>query len=188
MADLNSRILHRAIALQGGTKKLATELRVKHEQLLGWAQGRRAIPASMLEKLLDIVLAADVASLTGEGANAEKGLLRVLVVDDDDAAAYALARIVKSLGYEVKMAASGREALETARDFRPQLVFVDLRMPDMDGSQVAAHLKAEGLGTHIVAATAYPAELERQRTTAFAAHLVKPVDQRSLQQLLTSLH
>jgi len=69
-------------------------------------------------------------------------------------------------------------------------VFIDLRMPGMDGVEVAEQLKADGLATHVVAATAYRSELERQRTAAagFAAHLLKPIDQQSLEQLLTKLH
>lgn len=188
MKDLYARIVQRAIAIKGSTEALAAFLGVANEKVAQWAQAQGSIPAPMLEKLLDVVLAADVASLTGP--NAGKALPRVLVIDDDLAAAYGLARIVKGLGYDVETAIDGRTALEIARRFRPQLIFVDLRMPDIDGVEMAHRLRAEGLGTHLVASTAYPSELERERTTkaGFSAHLVKPVDQRSLEQLLTGLH
>src|SRR6185295_16147390 len=149
------------------------------------------IPADVVEKLVDLLLAADLASLI-EAARHErlKPLPRVMVIDDDPGSAYSLARVVKQLGYPVDVANDGPTALELARRIRPEVVFIDLRMPGMDGVEVAEQLKADGLATHVVAATAYRSELERQRTAAagFAAHLLKPIDQQSLEQLLTKLH
>jgi len=189
MKDLYIRILERAASITGGSEPLAAQLKIPHERLALWMQGKRSIPGDILEKLLDSVLAADVASLTLQSKAPAKDLLRVLVIDDDPASGYGLSRIVKGLGYDVETAVDGRTALEVARRFRPQLVLVDLRMPDIDGVEMAQRLKAEGLGTHIVAATAYPSELERERVTkaGFSAHLVKPIDQRSLELLITGL-
>jgi len=191
MNDLHHKILDRVTELSGGSEKIATHLGVSHSVVQLWSQGKATIPADVVEKLVDLLLAADLASLI-EAARHErlKPLPRVMVIDDDPGSAYSLARVVKQLGYPVDVANDGPSALELARRVRPEVVFIDLRMPGMDGVEVAEQLKADGLATHVVAATAYRSELERQRTAAagFAAHLLKPIDQQSLEQLLTKLH
>lgn len=67
---------------------------------------------------------------------------RILVVDDEES----LARILKlnlesNGGYEVRVENDGRRAIEAAREFRPDLILLDVIMPDVDGGQVAAELK-----------------------------------------------
>jgi CheY-like chemotaxis protein len=189
--NLNARILVRAIELKGSADALAAHIGTTEERVLLWKQGRAHIPAEMLDKLLDVLLDADVASLTGAKTPLPKAQPpRVLVIDDDPSGAYSLARVLKQLGHEVATAGDGPAALLLARRFKPDVVFVDLRMPGMDGVEIARLLRAEGLGTHIIAATAYRAELERDRTTAagFSAHVLKPVDQRALREILTALH
>jgi CheY-like chemotaxis protein len=188
---LHLKILNRVLELSGGSEKVAARLQVSHSVVELWAQGKAGIPDEVVEKLVDLLLAADLASLI-EAARQErlKPLPRVMVIDDDPGGAYSLAHVIKQLGYPVDIAHDGPSALELARRTRPEVVFVDLRMPGMDGVDVADQLRAEGLVTHVVAATAYRSELERQRTAAagFAAHLLKPIDQQSLEQLLTKLH
>ena len=191
MNDLHLRILNRVIELSGGIDALARRLQVSSSALQLWVQGKANIPADVVEKLVDTILAADLASLI-EAARQEhpKAHAPVLVVDDDPAGAYSLARVIKQLGYPVETASDGQSALELARRIHPEVVFVDLRMPGMDGVQLAEQLKAEGLATHIVAATAYRSELERERTAAagFVDHLLKPIDPQSLETLFTRLH
>jgi CheY-like chemotaxis protein len=189
--DLHTRILVRLVELNGGSDKLAARLKVQESTLKLWLQNKATMPAEVAGDLVDMLLAADLASLI-EAAKQEqpRSLPRILVVDDDPSGAYGLARVIKQLGYPVETAADGPSALETARRFHPEVVFVDLRMPGMDGVQVADLLRAEGLATHIIAATAYRSELERDRTSAagFAGHLLKPVDKTTLEDLLTKLH
>jgi len=189
--DLHTRILVRLVELNGGSDKLAARLKVQESTLKLWLQNKATMPAEVAGQLVDMLLAADLASLI-EAAKQEqpRSLPRILVVDDDPSGAYGLARVIKQLGYPVETAADGPSALETARRFHPEVVFVDLRMPGMDGVQVADLLRAEGLATHIIAATAYRSELERDRTSAagFAGHLLKPVDKTTLEDLLTKLH
>jgi len=194
MNNLYTRVLQRAIELKGGAGALASHIGVSTESVMLWSQGRATIPAEVIEKILDVLLDADLRSLSGPQQQGpqqqDRRLPRVLVIDDDPGGAYGLARVLRQLGYAVEIAVDGPAALAIARKFRPEVVFVDLRMPGMDGVEIAQLLKAEGLGAHIVAATAYPSELERQRTSAagFAAHLLKPIDQNSLSRILTELH
>jgi CheY-like chemotaxis protein len=190
MNNLYTRVLQRAIELQGGAEALAAHIGASTESVKLWSQGRATIPPEIIEKVLDVLLDADLRSLSGPQQTKERRLPRVLVIDDDPGGAYSLARVLRQLGYSVEIAADGPAALVLARKFRPEVVFVDLRMPGMDGVEITRLLKAEGLGTHIVAATAYPSELERNRISAagFTAHLLKPIDQNSLARVLTELH
>lgn len=190
MNNLHIRVLHRAMEILGGGRALATHLRVPAETVLLWSEGREAIPAATMDKLLDVLVAADGRALAPEAASVKGRVGRVLIIDDEPAGAYALARIVKQLGYEVQTCMESSEALAVARRFQPDVVFIDLRMPGADGVEVARALKAEGLGGRIVAATAFTSELQRARTAqaGFAGHLVKPVDKDSVERILSALN
>lgn len=188
-SDLHVKALARASAVKGGIANLASFLGVSESTLALWMKGKATLPAAMFERVLDILLDGDMAALTGTVRTELKAPVRVLVVDDDPSGAYGLARSLKELGHPVEIAHDGPSAIETARRLRPEVIFLDLRMPGMDGVEIARVLKAEGLGAHIIAATAYPSELQQQRTAAagFDAHVVKPVEPGSLEKLLTSL-
>jgi CheY-like chemotaxis protein len=191
MNDLHLKILRRVAELSGGSEKLAARLQVSHPTVQLWMQGKATIPPETAEKLVDLLLAADVAALVSAARkDPEAGLPRVLVVDDDPTNAYGLARILRMLGYAVDTASDGQEAIESARRNHPQVVFVDLRMPGMDGIQIADALRAEGLAPHVIAATAYHSELERKRTVdaGFSARLLKPIDRETLETLLSRLN
>lgn len=103
---------------------------------------------------------------------------RVLVVDDNVDAADLVAAFMAFQGFEVAVAHGGEQAVEVAKAFGPQLIFLDLGMPGMDGYQVASALRrAEWFPpTRIVALTAWGDQASRERTAAygFDAHLVKP--------------
>tara|TARA_R110002096_G_scaffold44526_8_gene120306 strand:+ start:137240 stop:139948 length:2709 start_codon:yes stop_codon:yes gene_type:complete len=68
---------------------------------------------------------------------------RVLVVDDDPAIRTICAEVLRHAGMSVRIAADGASALREARKFRPNLVLLDVMMPDMDGFKTAEHLKAD---------------------------------------------
>ena len=68
---------------------------------------------------------------------------RTLIVDDDSAEREAVARVLASAGYEVFEAANGADGLKRVRDHRPDLVFLDVVMPDMDGMEVCRAIKAD---------------------------------------------
>src|SRR6202047_1126728 len=68
---------------------------------------------------------------------------RVLVVEDDEDIAQALQRSLRMEGYEVRSAADGRSALEHGRSFAPDLVILDLGLPEIDGVDVARSLRAD---------------------------------------------
>ncbi|HZU36375.1 MAG TPA: ATP-binding protein [Gemmataceae bacterium] len=115
---------------------------------------------------------------------------RLLVVDDNQDAADSLAVLLRLQGHEVEVAHDGAAALELAQDYRPEIVFLDLGMPGMDGYEVARRLRQQpGLEqVRLAALTGWGQQEDRRRTAAagFDHHLVKPVEPDLLQQLLGS--
>jgi CheY-like chemotaxis protein len=91
----------------------------------------------------------------------------------------------------VRIASSGPEALEVARDHRPAFILLDIGLPGMDGYQVAATLRQEGFGRDVViiAISGYGQEEDRRRSreAGFDHHLVKPADLGTLQPLITTI-
>jgi CheY-like chemotaxis protein len=97
--------------------------------------------------------------------------------------------LLKSLGHEVYVANDGRQAIEAAADFRPDIVLLDIGMPGMDGYEVARRLrtlKSSDRDERIVAVTGWGQDLDRQqsREAGFDVHLVKPVDMEQLESIL----
>ena len=105
---------------------------------------------------------------------------RVLVVDDNVDAATTLQMLLRSLGHETRVAHDGMTALEIAREFRPEVILLDIGMPGLDGYEVARRLRAMNHGQtfRIVAITGWGQEADRMRSkeAGFDLHLVKPVD------------
>ena len=103
---------------------------------------------------------------------------RVLVTDDNVDGAETLAIVLRGAGHEVRVAHSGAATLEIARDFQPQVVFLDVGMPGMDGYETVRHLRdMAGLeDTLVVALTGYGQDSDRQRAheAGFDEFLVKP--------------
>jgi two-component system CheB/CheR fusion protein len=105
---------------------------------------------------------------------------RVLVVDDNVDAAELLAEVLELDGHEVSIAHDGVTALERVGTFSPDVVFLDIGLPGMDGYEVARQLR-ERLGAStpkLVAVTGYGQAGDRQRSreAGFDAHLVKPAE------------
>ncbi|MHC5539002.1 PAS domain-containing hybrid sensor histidine kinase/response regulator [Singulisphaera rosea] len=105
---------------------------------------------------------------------------RVLVVDDNADSATALARILRLLGHDVRVANDGPAGIEEARAHRPEVVLLDIGLPGMDGYEVAERLRAEAScqSAYVIAVTGYGRgeDLRRSRAAGFDYHLVKPVD------------
>jgi CheY-like chemotaxis protein len=115
--------------------------------------------------------------------------LRVLVVDDNVDAADSLAELLRDLGHSVRVAHDGPTAIDVAVRLRPQLVLLDIGLPEMDGYDVARRLRSLGVQSKLVALTGYGEA--RHRKLAFDAgfddHITKPVDLQRLQSLLKPL-
>jgi CheY-like chemotaxis protein len=105
---------------------------------------------------------------------------RILVVEDNEDNIRLIDYLLKAHGYAPLLARDGREGVRLAIENRPDLVLLDIRMPEMDGYEVVAALKAEpGLaGTRVVAVTASVMVGDREQITAagFDDYIDKPID------------
>ena len=99
--------------------------------------------------------------------------------------------LLRMQGYEVRVGHSGAEALAITRSYTPQVVFLDIGMPGMDGYEVARKLRLQpGLHSVVLAAvTGWGQEEDRRRTTeaGFDYHLVKPPEPKAVQHVLAAL-
>lgn len=83
------------------------------------------------------------SSFEQQGSTLRAGKRRVLVADDSSAVQDSVGALLRSQGYEVRTASNGVEALETAQSWLPDFVFVDMRMPKLDGFGLARRLRAD---------------------------------------------
>jgi signal transduction histidine kinase/ActR/RegA family two-component response regulator len=117
--------------------------------------------------------------------------LRVLVVDDIPDVADVLKMLLDLEGFETRVAYSGAVALESAREFRPDVVICDIGLPEMDGHEIARRLRRDPdiAPATLIAMTGWGAEGEvrRSRESGFDFHLVKPVDANALLELLSHM-
>ena len=132
---------------------------------------------------------AKSSAAANQSAN-RPGVLRVLVVDDNVPAAK-LSRYSSSWRHEARLAHSGEDALAVAREFHPDVVLLDLGLPDIDGFEVAAALRASPNGPQrrLVAVTGYGDDRYRCRTQAagFSQHLAKPITFEALREVLAQV-
>ncbi len=114
--------------------------------------------------------------------------LRVLVVDDNKPAAKLLATLIQIFGNDVRTANNGNEACAVAEQFRPNVVFMDLGMPEMDGFEAARHIRQQPWGREmvLVAVSGWGQEDDKRQTkeAGFDHHLVKPADQPDVEEVL----
>lgn len=114
---------------------------------------------------------------------------RVLVADDNIDAAQTFAELLRMEGFDVREVHDGVEALQSAREFHPHVVFLDLDMPRMTGIQVAMQLRqlAAAARPHMVALTGWgqEADLAAARAAGFDEHLTKPADPATALRIVT---
>lgn len=124
-----------------------------------------------------------------EPANAARR--RILVVDDNKEAANSLAMLLKFDGRETHTAHDGWEAVVAAEQFRPDVILLDIGLPNMNGYDVCRAIRDQPWGKSIVmvAVTGWGQEKDRQKSTGagFDKHLVKPIEYNSLVKYLTSI-
>ena len=115
--------------------------------------------------------------------------LRVLVADDNRDAALTLGILLRSEGYDVRLALGGKEAMSAALEARPDVALLDLHMPDYSGLQVAQELQRHFSGDCplLVAVTARAQDRQQAEISGFHHFVPKPYDPRALLTLLASL-
>jgi len=117
--------------------------------------------------------------------------LRVLIVDDNRDAADSMNLLLTSMGQEVCVAYDGPCAISAAKTFKPDVVLLDIGMPQMSGYEVARALLDDGSAAKsgLVAVTGWgqEADKERAKEAGFAYHFVKPISEEALRFILTEV-
>jgi CheY-like chemotaxis protein len=111
---------------------------------------------------------------------------RILIVDDNVDAATSLAECLRLDGHQTQAVYSARGALESVGSFGPEIVLLDIGLPDINGFEVAKQIRGEGVSVVLVALTGYgqAEDIERARAAGFDAHMVKPVDLNALERVI----
>ena len=114
--------------------------------------------------------------------------LRILVVDDNLDAVHMMATLLRMMGHEVDFAINGFAAIDAARKFKPDIVLLDIGLPDVKGDKIATQLRFEpGLEkTRFIAITGQPLDAVqgRARDAGCEAVYAKPIATEVLEQLL----
>ena len=112
--------------------------------------------------------------------------LRLLVVDDNVDGAQMIGHLLQAVGHAPTLAFDGASAIELFEQLRPDAVLLDLGLPDIDGLEVARHIRASAPGAHIIAITGYGDDRTRDlvRQSGIADHLLKPVELEALRRAL----
>ena len=129
---------------------------------------------------------------TSRLSSSTAAMLKIMVVDDNVDAASMLAMLLESAGHEVMTAHRASEALDRSKVDVPNVFVLDIGLPDIDGNELARHLRAqpETGGAVLIALTGYGLAEDREQTAAagFDHHLVKPVDTEKLYGILSHIY
>ncbi len=113
---------------------------------------------------------------------------RILVADDNSDAASSLGMLLEMMGHEVCIVHNGVEAVAKASTFGPDIILLDLGMPQLNGYEACSRIRAQpsNKGTLIVALTGWTQDDKKQRSqqAGFDLHLIKPVELPALEKLL----
>jgi len=163
-------------SLDADVRQLDVDLGGELEHLVATVDARVKVPAELPPKS---------AARVGEGRG-EEVPLRLLVVDDEPSITDLVATALRYEGFQVEVAASGRDALAASTSFRPHLIVLDVLMQDLDGFEVQRRLAADGLRVPILFLTAKDATEDKVRGLTMGAddYVTKPF---SLEELVARI-
>jgi PAS domain S-box-containing protein len=188
------------------------ELFAQAEQPMDRAVGGLGIGLTLSRRLVQMLGGTIAASSDGEGCGAQftvrlpveatgtppaapvapgpERSRSILIVEDNDDARESLRLLLESLGHRVIEAGDGERGLALALHHQPEVVLIDLGLPELDGYEVARALRSSAIGktAALIAVTGYGQIDDRRRSkeAGFDAHLVKPVSQGVLASLLAA--
>ncbi|MEM7492416.1 MAG: response regulator [Pseudomonadota bacterium] len=146
----------------------------------GWLL--RPLRAASLKDRIELALSGAEAI---DEETAEIGSARIVIADDNAINALIAQRALEAAGFSVTTASTGREALDVIAQIRPHLIFMDLRMPIMDGFEAIRHLRASDADTPVIAISAeINPEIEKRAKLCGANGVAaKPLDAAALRRL-----
>jgi PAS domain S-box-containing protein len=216
-AEVAVRVQDNGIGMSPELRTRAFELFAQAERSSDRAQGGLGIGLALVKSLVDLHGGSIGAESEGLGlgsrftvllprvevdggghrtagataAAAADKRLRVLVVDDNVDAAAMLGMFIENMGHDVYICDRPETGLEYARQAMPEVCFIDIGLPGMDGYEMARRLRRMPLndGTLLVALTGYgqPQDRDAARQAGFDHHFVKPMDMRQLSALLADV-
>ena len=128
------------------------------------------------------------SELIEDEVTCDRSALKILVVDDNKDAAETLAQLITLLDNDVRIAHDGIEAIKLAEEYRPDLILMDIGMPNINGYEATRRIRSQrwGKGINIVALTGWGQTEDKQKSAeaGFDHHLVKPLDLRKLNEIL----
>ncbi len=112
--------------------------------------------------------------------------VKILVVDDSPDSAVLVSRMLRIVGAEVVTASRGQEGIERAMELKPDVVLMDIEMPEMDGFEAIRRLRAKNFENPIIALSAHVMREDRQEAqrSGANAYLMKPISRRALLETL----
>jgi len=143
----------------------------------------KPIDRAELVRLLMQVVKSD-----GPAPQAKDRKAKILLVDDHDAARELMGRILKNQGHDIRSAPDAESAIAVAESFRPDIVFLDIRLPDMTGYELLRRLKETdaGSGAKFVGLSGFRA-VDTPESVEFDHFLEKPVQREKLDAILAAL-
>ena len=171
------RIAEEELGLDG----LAARLGVAVGTIDDWRMGMAAMPQDKFLELVDVLASIDPSwKRTDPSAVPASDAKRILVVDDNADAAVTLAHLLELIGHHATAVMDSRQAVEVAREVRPQIAILDINMPHVNGLELARQFRqdAELKNCCLVALTAMDGLDYREmiRQAGFDAHIRKPAD------------
>ena len=116
---------------------------------------------------------------------------KILIVEDDPRSLKMIQMTLRSYGYSLLEATDGEEALKVARNDKPDLIIMDLRLPKVSGLEVTRQLRQMSDFNHIaiIAITAYAMKGDKEKAISAGcdAYLAKPINTRELPKLVTEM-
>lgn len=114
----------------------------------------------------------------------------VLIVEDNERNMRLMRLLLRPLGYDLLEATDGKEALATLADHTPDIILVDIQLPDVDGLEITRRLRRDPrfTTTPIVALTAYamPGDREMFLRAGCTGYVAKPIDTRAFPEIIAS--
>ncbi|UZR99584.1 response regulator [Chondrinema litorale] len=119
----------------------------------------------------------------------EKGL-NVVIIEDDEDVLITMSMLFKKLGCKVQTAKTGKDGLTKVKEFNPDVVLIDIGLPDISGLETAKTLRQDGFDRLLAAVSGYSHEeaIQKSKEAGFNYHLPKPANINSIVEILAKVN